>query len=121
MAIPPQTQLDDEHRRQLAVSLLTAAGPLLWFTDLVAMYAVSNHECGAPLATGSLCLGVVAVLGTTAALYATATLKKRLASAPVRHDRSYTFLLQLSFWLNALALVLLLGFAAPLLALRPCE
>jgi hypothetical protein len=121
MAIPPSTSLDADQKRQLSLSVLIALGPTLWFFDLVAMYAVSTHECGAPLATLSLALAIVSALGTAGALGATAYLHSRFVPSAAPGARSYAFMLQLSFLLNALALVLLLGFLAPLLVLRPCE
>lgn len=122
MAIPPETVVQSEERRSLALIGLAALGPTLWFFDLVVAYAVSTHECGGGLARISIALTALSALGTTGALWGTARMRAQLEESPrATRSRELGFLIQASYMLNALALLLLFGFAAPLSLLRPCE
>jgi uncharacterized membrane protein YidH (DUF202 family) len=113
MAIPPSTELDARARTHVGLTALTVSGLLLWLLDLSAVYAISTHECEAPRFSWGITIGSTVL--TAAALAYTAALRKRA------WDRQQSFLLQMALMLNAMALLLLLGFAAPLAVLRPCE
>jgi uncharacterized membrane protein YidH (DUF202 family) len=113
MAIPPSTEFDARARKHLGLTALTVSGLLLWLFDLCAVYAISTHECDAPRYSWGLTIAATAI--TAGALAYTASLRKRA------WDRQQSFQLQIALMMNALALLLLLGFAAPLAVLRPCE
>jgi hypothetical protein len=113
MALPPTTELDTRAKHQLGLMALLSFGPLAWFLDLLAVYAVSSHECDVP--TFTIALTIAGVLLTALALALSVALQRR------PHDRQRAFLIELALMLNALALLLTLGFIAPVALLRPCE
>jgi hypothetical protein len=126
MAIPPDTQLDDmETRRDLRLVWLACVGPCLWLTLLAVVYAVSDHECGSPTARYSCALTALGMLSTFGALWALERMRRRhesqVTALPDCKVERVRTMLHGALALNALSLVLLAGFLAPLIFLRPCE
>ncbi|MDB4990669.1 MAG: hypothetical protein JWN04_5847 [Myxococcaceae bacterium] len=126
MGIPPDTDMSDPGlRRDLLLSGLGFVGPSLWFSLLGLVYAVSDHECGKDTAWISVGLTSAGMLGALAAALALLSLRRTLhdalAAMPSLQAARIRLMLQLGLGLNGLSFVLLLGFMAPLLFLRPCE
>jgi hypothetical protein len=112
-------------RRDLWLSALVCLGPLLWFASLGALYALSTHECGTQVPTRSWLLWSLA--SAACALVTLLSWRERRHAAGQAPDTSATkakrvrFMQEAALGLNALCLVLLLGFVVPLLGLRPCD
>jgi hypothetical protein len=126
MAIPPDTQLDDpDTQRDLRVVWLACTGPCLWLSLLTVIYAVSDHECGRSTAPYSWALTGLGILGSAAALVALLRARREhelpAPHTPKRKAARVQTMIDAGLALNALSLVLLVGFLAPLVFLRPCE
>jgi hypothetical protein len=115
MSLPPDSGATARMARtELWVTMLTGAGPLLWFAALVIMYAVCAHGRSWDPALSWPVLAV-SIAASTAALVKLVSMARALPATPSPLDTRAKFMRWGGVALNVLSLVLLVGLGIPLL------
>jgi hypothetical protein len=104
-------------RHDLRLFALASLGPCLWFVALVVMYAVSARACRPSDALWLWSTFALCTLGHAPSIFGLSRMNRQGASDPPRRRLT----VRIGLTLNVLSLLLMAGFAMPMLLLRPCE